>query len=194
MVEQHNKLLRLLLLTLVFVFSFSTFSFGAEKQETKTQDFLKTSIQITMDNVIQTSQDIVNEQKEQIEKEKERQEALRRGQKIVECAQQYLGNPYVYGGTSLTNGTDCSGFTQQIFKKFGISLPRTSGDQSRGGVSVSENSMKPGDLIFYSNGNRISHVAIYYGGGQIIHASNHRDGIKISKYNYQRPACIKRYW
>lgn len=100
----------------------------------------------------------------------------------------------MWGGTSLTNGTDCSGFTQSVFAYFGISLPRTAAAQASGGVRISENAMKPGDLVFYSNGSRISHVAIYYGDGKIIHASNRRDGIKISKYNYQRPAFIKRYW
>ncbi len=132
---------------------------------------------------------------EEIQKAKEAEEKrLRRGKDIVECAKQYVGNPYVWGGNSLTNGVDCSGFTQQIFLKFDVSLPRTAAAQSTGGDGVSESDMQPGDLVFYSNGSRVSHVAIYCGEGMIVHAANRRSGIKISKYNYSRPYCIKRYW
>ena len=112
---------------------------------------------------------------------------------IVEYAKQFLGNPYKYGGTSLTKGIDCSAFVQAIYKKFGISLERTSGAQSKKGTSISTSDLKPGDLIFYSKNGSINHVALYIGGGQVIHASCPKDGIKISKYNYRTPTkCVRK--
>lgn len=111
---------------------------------------------------------------------------------IVEYAKQFLGNPYVYGGTSLTNGIDCSAFVQSIYKKFGIKLERTSSAQSKKGTAITVSELKPGDLIFYSKNGTINHVALYIGGGQVIHASNEKTGIKISKYNYRTPAkCVR---
>ena len=113
---------------------------------------------------------------------------------VVEYAKRYLGNPYVYGGNSLTNGIDCSGFVQKVYNHFGYSLPRTSSNQSTYSrlqkVTIAE--LKPGDLIFYGNGGRVSHVAIYIGKNQIIHASNKRDGIKISNANYRTPITARR--
>jgi len=111
---------------------------------------------------------------------------------IVEYAKQFLGNRYVYGGTSLTNGTDCSGFTMRVFGHFGYGLPRTSGSQAAATTSISSSQAKPGDLFFYSNGSRINHVALYIGGGMVIHASNPRSGIKISSAYYRSPAKIGR--
>lgn len=100
---------------------------------------------------------------------------------VVAYAKQFLGNPYVYGGSSLTNGTDCSGFTMSVYAHFGYSLNRTSYTQVYNGRSVSMSSLKQGDLLFYNNGgSTISHVAIYIGGGQIIHASTPSTGIIIS--------------
>ena len=111
---------------------------------------------------------------------------------LVEYAKQFLGNPYKYGGTSLTKGTDCSGFTQGVFKKFGIKLERTSGEQAKKGKSITTSELLPGDLIFYSKNGSINHVAIYIGGGQVIHASNEKYGIRISKYNYRTPTkCVR---
>ena len=111
---------------------------------------------------------------------------------LVEYAKQFLGNPYVYGGTSLTKGTDCSGFTQGVFKKFGIKLERTSRAQAKQGTAIQSSQLMPGDLIFYSKNGTINHVAIYIGGGQVIHASSPKSGIKISKYNYRTPAkCVR---
>lgn len=111
---------------------------------------------------------------------------------IVEYAKQFIGNPYVWGGTSLTKGADCSGFVQSVFKNFGIKLDRTSRAQSKNGTAVEESELQPGDLVFYSNNGTIGHVALYIGGGQIVHASGEREGIKISKYNYKTPACFRR--
>ena len=109
---------------------------------------------------------------------------------IANYAVQFVGNRYVYGGTSLTNGTDCSGFTMSVMAKFGVSLPHNSGAQSGSGKSITSSQMRPGDLIFYSGSGGINHVALYIGNGQVCHASNARSGIKISTWNYRTPAKI----
>ena len=116
------------------------------------------------------------------------------GQQIADYAVQFVGNPYVYGGTSLTNGTDCSGFTMSVMANFGIGLARTAADQAYGGTSVAISDIMPGDLLFYSDGSGISHVALYIGGGQIVHAATESQGIIISNYNYDAPVCAARYW
>lgn len=97
------------------------------------------------------------------------------GSSVVDYATQFVGNPYVWGGTSLTNGADCSGFVQSVYSNFGVSLPRTSYEQQNAGTEVSYADAQPGDLICYGG-----HVAIYMGDGKIVHASNSRDGIKVS--------------
>ena len=109
------------------------------------------------------------------------------GVAVAEYGLQFVGNPYVYGGTSLTNGADCSGFVLSIFAKYGISMPRVAAAQATVGTSISADQLLPGDLIFYGKGGYINHVAIYIGGGQVIHASTERTGIKISNYNYRTP-------
>lgn len=107
---------------------------------------------------------------------------------VVNYAMQFLGNPYVWGGTSLTNGIDCSGFTMQVYAHFGYSLPHYDVSQRSCGTAVdSLADALPGDLVFYSG-----HVAIYCGGGQVVHASNPRDGIKVSNANYRSIVCIRR--
>ena len=106
---------------------------------------------------------------------------------IVAYAKQFLGNPYVYGGTSLTNGADCSGFTQSVFAHFGITTGRSSRDQAAQGKEISMSAIQPGDLLFYASGSYINHVAIYIGDGKIIHSSNPTTGITITKYNYRTP-------
>lgn len=116
------------------------------------------------------------------------------GQQIADYAVQFVGNPYVWGGTSLTNGADCSGFTLSVFANFGIGLSRTAESQSYGGTSVDFGSLQPGDLLFYNSTGSIDHVAIYIGGGQIVHAANSRKGIIISDAYYQTPVCARRYW
>lgn len=110
---------------------------------------------------------------------------------MVSYAMQFLGNPYVWGGTSLTNGTDCSGFVMRIYQHFGYSLPRTSSAQAGATKTVSSGDVRPGDLFFYGSGG-VSHVAMYIGNGQIIHASNPRTGIKISSAYYRTPVKIGR--
>lgn len=109
---------------------------------------------------------------------------------IAEYAKQFLGNRYVWGGSSLTGGTDCSGFTMSLYAKYGHSLPHNAAAQA--GVTRSVSSPVPGDLFFYSNGSRINHVAMYIGNGLVIHASNPSDGIKISNAYYRHPVKIGR--
>lgn len=103
------------------------------------------------------------------------------GEQVVEYARNFLGNPYVWGGTSLTNGADCSGFTQSIYKSFGIQLPRTAAEQANVGTRVELDALQPGDLVFYSDGSSIYHVVIYAGNGQVVHASSSDTGIKESE-------------
>lgn len=111
---------------------------------------------------------------------------------LVEYAKQFLGNPYVWGGTSLTKGADCSGFVLSVFKKFGVKLSRTAAAQSTHGTKIKASELQPGDLVFYGNASgSINHVALYIGGGRVIHASSPKSGIKISKYNYRTPVkCV----
>ena len=117
--------------------------------------------------------------------------AVSKRTQIVNYAMQFLGNPYVWGGTSLTKGADCSGFTMQVMKHFGVSLPHHSGSQAKCGKRISSSEKRPGDLIFYTNkSGTINHVAMYIGNGQVIHAASRRSGIKISTWNYRTPACI----
>lgn len=104
-----------------------------------------------------------------------------KGSDIVSYAKQFLGNSYVYGGNSLTGGVDCSGFTSQIFQKFGISLSRSSAAQYAGnGTHIDASAARPGDLVFYGYSGSVSHVAIYIGNGQVIHANDPSSGICIS--------------
>ena len=111
---------------------------------------------------------------------------------IVNYALQFLGNPYVWGGTSLTKGADCSGFTLSVFGHFGISLPHYSGSQANMGKAVKSSEMRPGDLVFYANSKgTINHVGIYIGNGQIVNAASRRSGIKISTWNYRTPVRIR---
>ena len=112
---------------------------------------------------------------------------------VVSYALQFVGNRYVWGGTSLENGVDCSGFTMRILGKYGVSLPHSSKAQPSCGTKISASDAKPGDLFFYGSGRSISHVAIYIGNGQIVHASNKRDGIKVSNAYYRNPICVTRY-
>lgn len=113
--------------------------------------------------------------------------------RMVSYAKQFLGGKYVYGGTSLTSGTDCSGFTMRIYEHFGYSISRTSRSQASAGRTISVSSVKPGDLVFYTSGGSINHVAMYIGGGQVIHASNPESGIKTSNMNYRTPYKAVRF-
>lgn len=123
-----------------------------------------------------------------VAKERAKKDTVAMGQAVVDFATKYVGNPYVWGGTSLEHGIDCSGFTMQVYAHFGVSLPHYDLSQRKYGTSVASLSdAQPGDLVFYSG-----HVAIYMGDGKIVHAANRRDGIKISNADYQKVACIRR--
>ena len=132
-----------------------------------------------------------------------------KGAEIAKYAQQFVGNPYVWGGTSLTNGADCSGFAYAIFQKFQIQLMRVSDDQMKGpseayqklgykkGFAVKDSDLQPGDLIFYGSTSYSSHTAIYIGGGKVCHAANSRLGIIISDMDYVHSRVkdhAMRYW
>lgn len=110
-----------------------------------------------------------------------------KGKDIANFACRYVGNPYVAGGTSLTNGADCSGFTFAVYKEFGISLPRTSTSQRSAGREVSLSDAQPGDIVCYAG-----HVAIYIGGGRIVHASTPSTGIKYGNVNYKPVITVRR--
>ncbi len=111
---------------------------------------------------------------------------------LCQYAKQFVGNKYVWGGSSLTKGTDCSGFTMSVFAKYGYKLPHSSAAQSQMGTKITLAQAKPGDLVFYSGGGRINHVAIYIGGGQVVHASNPRQGIRISAATYRTVSTVRR--
>lgn len=106
---------------------------------------------------------------------------------ICQYAKEFIGNPYVWGGTSLTRGTDCSGFVMRVFQKYGVKLPRNSRAQANCGTTIKVSEARPGDLIFYAKGKTINHVAIYIGNGQVVHASSPKTGIKISNISYRTP-------
>ena len=110
------------------------------------------------------------------------------GSVIAAYGLKFVGNPYRYGGISLTNGTDCSGFTMSVLANFGVSIPRVAASQAGAGTAVDVSAVQPGDLLFYASGKTINHVALYIGDGKIIHASTSRTGIIISTAYYRTPA------
>ncbi|MDO5521897.1 MAG: SH3 domain-containing C40 family peptidase [bacterium] len=113
--------------------------------------------------------------------------------KMVSYAKKFLGGKYVYGGTSLTSGIDCSAFMMRIYEHFGYSITRTSRSQAEAGTAIKLAKVKPGDLVFYDRNGTINHVAMYIGNGKIIHASNPRSGIKISNMYYKMPYKAVRF-
>ncbi len=117
----------------------------------------------------------------------EKEASRQKGVEIVNYAKRFIGNPYVYGGTSLTRGTDCSGFVMGVYRHFGVSLPHSSYSMRKVGRAVSYNDMQPGDIVCYSG-----HVGIYAGNGQIVNAINERKGINFSSATYKRIITIRR--
>lgn len=115
------------------------------------------------------------------------------GQQVVDFALQFVGNPYVWGGTSLTQGADCSGFVQSVYDNFGVSLPRVAEDQAYTGVKIPVEQAQPGDLIFYEDeSGYIYHVVLYMGDGKVVHASSSSTGIKVSDVYYAQAAWAVR--
>lgn len=110
-----------------------------------------------------------------------------KGQEIVSYALQFVGNPYVYGGISLTEGADCSGFVMRVFENFGINTGRDSRSQAAKCRKISLNELRPGDLLFYADGDSINHVAIYIGNNKIVHAQGKDTGITVSDAFYKIP-------
>lgn len=110
-----------------------------------------------------------------------------KGQSVADYAMNFIGNPYVFGGTSLTNGADCSGFVQSVYKNFGVTLPRSSTDQRSAGTGVSYTEAQPGDIICYAG-----HVGIYIGNNQIVHASSPTTGIKVGNATYRSILSVRR--
>ena len=118
--------------------------------------------------------------------------AQQRRQTVIGYALSFLGGRYVYGGENPYSGTDCSGFTRYILSHAGgVYINRTAAEQAQQGREVSIDEAKPGDLIFYSNGSRVNHVAMYIGDGRVVHASNERNGIMVSRWNYRTPVHIR---
>ena len=119
------------------------------------------------------------------------EEAASARQNLVDYALQFVGGPYRAGGNDPHTGVDCSGFVRYVMQHgAGISMNRSSGSQATQGHAVNSSQMQPGDLLFYSGGSGINHVAMYIGDGKIVHASTYATGIKISKWNYRNPVKI----
>lgn len=176
--------------------------YGAETQKLQpvAQEVIEESVEIAQAQAAEVANGIQERAEEETQRKQE--EAARKAaeearqahrREIVDYALQFVGNPYVYGGTSLTNGADCSGFVQSVFANFGYGLPRVAGDQAYGGTDRALEEIEAGDLIFYGSGSSITHVALYIGDGQIVHASTAATGIKVSDYDYQQPYMAATY-
>ena len=155
---------------------FSYFLCGETKQEE--------SVRLAQE---ETARLIAEKEAEEARIEAEKAAQLEKGKSVISYAKQFLGNPYVYGGTSLTRGTDCSGFVRGVYSHFGIYLPRSSYYQRHVGEKVSYDEMQPGDIVCYRG-----HVALYAGNGKIVHAANERKGITISDVDYATIISIRR--
>lgn len=165
-----------------------------EMTEERAQEY-KDEIAAAKEAIIERQeQERAEEEKRKAEEAKRKAEEERQAkrQEVVDFALQFEGNPYVYGGTSLTNGADCSGFVMSVFKEFGYELPRVAAAQMEASTLKNVKDIEPGDLVFYGDYG-IDHVALYIGDGKIIHASTSATGIKISDYDYRQPAAVGTY-
>ena len=164
------------------------------REERRVEKAEKASVKAEQEKAeaLKNIQQTIEDTKKKAAEEAEAKRVAKR-QEVVNFALQFEGNPYVYGGNSLTNGIDCSGFVQQIHAKYGISTPRNSTSLRYGGKAVAVSDMMPGDVVCYEG-----HVAIYIGGGQIVHASNSKPypagGIKTSNAYYRTIVAVRRYW
>lgn len=154
----------------------------------------------TQDNTVDDGPDLAIQSRRKAAEEEAKAAAQRaaeaeavasKREKVVNYALQFLNGPYRDGGSDPRTGTDCSGFVKYVMQNgAGVTMNRSSVAQATQGVPVSASQMQPGDLIFYGNGSRINHVAMYIGDGQIVHASTYKTGIKISNWNYRAPVKI----
>lgn len=159
----------------------------AEKQ-TETADIAPEEAFTYAESKAEEEARLAREEEERRQKAEEEAEARAgTGQAVVDYAKQFLGNPYVWGGTSLTNGADCSGFVQSVFRHFGINLPRTSGEMRGSGQAVSYSEAIPGDIICYDG-----HVGIYAGNGEIVNALNRKSGIVMTSATYTNIITVRR--
>lgn len=163
------------------------------KQETKAETKIETKAETKAETIVETKTETKTEvpgiKKETSSSKSTESSSVETASRtaLIAYAQQFLGNPYVYGGTSLTKGADCSGFVMSVFSHFGISTGRSSRDQAARGKTIPVSEVKPGDLLFYASGSYINHVGIYVGNGKIIHSSTPATGICYAPSNYRTP-------
>ena len=163
----------------------------ADKTVSEVQDYQEAKAEAEVIAQERLEAEAAAEAARKAEEERKAAEAARleMRQGIVDFALQFEGNPYVYGGTSLTNGADCSGFVMSVFAQFGYELPRVAAAQCAASEKKDVSNIEVGDLVFYGDGG-IDHVALYIGDGKIVHASTAATGIKVSDYNYRAPAAV----
>lgn len=163
------------------------------KQETKAETKIETKTETKAETIVEakteTKPEVPGIKKETSSSKSTESSSVETASRtaLIAYAQQFLGNPYVYGGTSLTKGADCSGFVMSVFSHFGISTGRSSRDQAARGKTIPVSEVKPGDLLFYASGSYINHVGIYVGNGKIIHSSTPATGICYAPSNYRTP-------
>lgn len=163
------------------------------KQETKAETKIETKAETKAETIVEakteTKPEVPGIKKETSSSKSTESSSVETASRtaLIAYAQQFLGNPYVYGGTSLTKGADCSGFVMSVFSHFGISTGRSSRDQAARGKTIPVSEVKPGDLLFYASGSYINHVGIYVGNGKIIHSSTPATGICYAPSNYRTP-------
>ena len=163
------------------------------KQETKAETKIETKAETKAETIVEAKTETKSEgpgtKKETSSSKSTESSSVETASRtaLIAYAQQFLGNPYVYGGTSLTKGADCSGFVMSVFSHFGISTGRSSRDQAARGKTIPVSEVKPGDLLFYASGSYINHVGIYVGNGKIIHSSTPATGICYAPSNYRTP-------
>ena len=199
-----NKTSKILILSILLIILLTRYVYLVNEERnvnkvlvTYASNFETANILSEIDNAVSEVSDAssvikeIKAKEENERKEEERKQVVQRAvydttidsataSAVVNYALQFVGNPYVYGGNSLTNGTDCSGFTMLVYAHFGINLPRVARDQVSAGRAVSVESMQPGDIVLHGYNGFISHAALYIGNGQVVHALNSNVGIVVT--------------